>query len=682
MAQVSWMADLFRLVAESDRLADVLPALHEHLLEVTGGAVSVVLEPDPDTAGFIASSGAHLDELPRDGWLTTPGERDAVTRARASMEPAILANLGDAAPVLAGRLGTPHALFMPVAPREDAGLLLVGMHAPAFDTASVQPLLATAAAFALTMERARLRREVDVQRALRTMLRAFARAAADGVKPALDTVCRELRHLFGASRACVWLHDRETGALAIASSSDARLPADYRDLAAPDAPIARVLRGTRAEMLLVRPDRDLPPVDLLAVPLRGRRRALGVLALEGVSHDPGAGGDMLARAEEAGRQVSAAIENVHLLDEVLRAHRELEDIFDSIGELIVVCDETLQVRRANDAFARRVRRERSQLRGIPLHALVGEPLVSAARDAVEGRPLKGGEAAVDDPVLNGTFAVAVSPVAGSSTHPPGVVLVARDVTERARLEADRTELERRLAQADKLAAIGQFVAGIAHELNNPLQGVLGYLDLLRGGSRLPPGVDRTLGQIEREAGRAAKIVRNLLVFSGVRRLDRRRVGVATILNRVGAARARSLRARGIRLERAVAPDLPLLHADPLLLHQALTNIVVNAEQAIGSGGHIEIEAWLTEAGTVRIGVHDSGPGIPPEVLPHVFEPFFTTKEAGAGTGLGLAIAYGIVQEHGGSLTAANHPSGGALFLLTLPAADAPVPARSAPRTRR
>jgi signal transduction histidine kinase len=256
------------------------------------------------------------------------------------------------------------------------------------------------------------------------------------------------------------------------------------------------------------------------------------------------------------------------------------------------------------------------------------------------------------------------------------------VTERARLEAERTDLERRLVQADKLAAIGQFVAGIAHELNNPLQGVLGHVDLLRRG-RQPAGLDRTLRQVQREAERAAKIVRNLLVFSGVRRLDRRRVGVATIVNRVTALRARSLRERRIRLQRACAPGLPLVYADPLLLHQALTNIVVNAEQAIGSGGHIGIEAWLTEAGTVRIGVHDSGPGIPPEVLPHVFEPFFTTKEAGAGTGLGLAIAYGIVQEHGGSLTAANHPSGGALFVLTLPAAEAAaVPRRSRVRTPR
>jgi PAS domain S-box-containing protein len=681
MAQVSWMAALFRLVADSDRLADVLPALHARALEATGGAASVLLEPDPDTGAFIASSGAQLDELPRDGWLTSAGEQDAVTRARSTMEPAVLSNLHEVAPVLAARLGTPHALFVPLASREDAGVLLVGMQAPAFDNVSAEALLVTTAAFALTIDRARLRREVDIQRALRTMLRAFARAAADGVQPALETVCRELRHVFGASRACVWLHDRQTGALAVAASSDTGLPVDYRDLAAPDAPITRVLRSTRAEMLLVRPASDLPPVDLLAVPLRGRRRALGVLALEGVSSDPGAGADMLARAEEAGRQVSAAIENVHLLDEVLRAHRELEDIFDSIGDLIVVCDEALQVRRANDAFARRVRRERSKLRGVGLQTLVSDELVAAARDAVAGRRPAGGDAAIVDPVLDGTFAVALSPVAASSTHPPGVVLVARDVTERARLEAERADLQKRLAQADKLAAVGQFVAGIAHELNNPLQGVLGRVDLLRHG-RLPAGVERELRQVQREAERAARIVRNLLVFSGVRRLDRRRVGVATIVNRVAALRARSLRARRIRLERACAPGLPLVHVDPLLLHQALMNIVVNAEQAIGLNGGIRIEASLTEAGTVRITVHDSGPGLAANVLPHVFEPFFTTKEAGAGTGLGLAIAYGIVQEHGGSLTAANHPSGGALFVITLPAAETPAGPRRRTRTQR
>jgi signal transduction histidine kinase len=108
-----------------------------------------------------------------------------------------------------------------------------------------------------------------------------------------------------------------------------------------------------------------------------------------------------------------------------------------------------------------------------------------------------------------------------------------------------------------------------------------------------------------------------------------------------------------------------------MLQQALLNIVLNAEQAVADGGHIGIRVYLAETGKVGIEVRDSGPGIPADVLPHVFEPFFTTKDVGTGTGLGLAIAYGIVLEHGGTLTAANDPRGGAVFTLTLPAGDPP-----------
>jgi signal transduction histidine kinase len=136
-----------------------------------------------------------------------------------------------------------------------------------------------------------------------------------------------------------------------------------------------------------------------------------------------------------------------------------------------------------------------------------------------------------------------------------------------------------------------------------------------------------------------------------------------------------LRDRSVAIERDIEAPLPFLHADPLMLQQALLNIVLNAEQAVDDGGWIRIRARLDAPATVRIEVHDSGPGIAPEILPHVFEPFFTTKDVGAGTGLGLAIAYGIVLEHGGTLTAATHPEGGAVFTMTLPAGDPPAPRR-------
>lgn len=143
------------------------------------------------------------------------------------------------------------------------------------------------------------------------------------------------------------------------------------------------------------------------------------------------------------------------------------------------------------------------------------------------------------------------------------------------------------------------------------------------------------------------------------------------LSRVLSLRAPSLRASNIEIVRRHSDSLPRVKGDPLLLHQALLNIVLNAEHAIGAGGgRIETSTSVRREGggtQVVVQIRDTGHGIPAPAMPRLFEPFFTTKEVGKGTGLGLAITYGIIQEHGGQITAANHPEGGAVFTVRLPA---------------
>jgi signal transduction histidine kinase len=208
-------------------------------------------------------------------------------------------------------------------------------------------------------------------------------------------------------------------------------------------------------------------------------------------------------------------------------------------------------------------------------------------------------------------------------------------------------------------------------MNNPLQGVLGHLELLIDTSEAAKPVRPTLRRIYQEGDRAAKIVRNLLVFTGSQRMTRQQLRVERVLARALASRAASLRRSRVDVRRHVAPKLPPVSGDALLLQQALLNILINAEHAIaatGSGGRIEISIDAGRGGdSVRLVIEDSGPGIPPHILPRIFDPFFTTKEVGQGTGLGLAITYGIVQEHGGSIQAVNAPGGGARFTIELPA---------------
>jgi signal transduction histidine kinase len=401
-------------------------------------------------------------------------------------------------------------------------------------------------AFALALERARAADDVDLESRSRELLQVFSRDVSNTTLPAgLEGLCMGVNRIFGADRTSVWLHDRRARMLVLSASSDIASLADDRRVPISDTlePAAVALRHERAEVGAT----GAAAGDQLAtvtVPLKGRRRALGTLVIEGVRIEPGAHTAALARADELGRQVSSALENVLLLDAVLR-----------------------------------------------------------------------------------------------------------------------------LSQSEKLAALGQFVAGIAHELNNPLQGVLGHLELLRATGAFPKALRRDMQLVYREADRAAKIVRNLLVFAGSRRLVRRRTSINAALSRVLALRAPAFRAAGIEAVRRHEEGLPRVKADPLLMQQVMLNIVLNAEQAIGTGGRIESSTSTVERDGTRhvvVQIRDTGPGIPPSAMPRLFEPFYTTKEVGKGTGLGLAITYGIIQEHGGEITAANHPEGGAVFTVQLP----------------
>ena len=240
------------------------------------------------------------------------------------------------------------------------------------------------------------------------------------------------------------------------------------------------------------------------------------------------------------------------------------------------------------------------------------------------------------------------------------------------------ETQAQLLQAGKLAAVGKLVAGVAHELNNPLAVVLGQADLLSQHSSDPDVLRRT-DKIRTSARRAAKIIRELTTFARPQPAAVADVQIEEVVEHALELRRQALSVRGTVLTFDAAPDLPLLHADELQLQQVVLNLLLNAEYAVAESGrppHIMIR--LTgEADSVRLIVSDSGSGIRPEVLPRIFEPFFTTKPIGEGTGLGLSISFRIVEAHGGRIWAESPPGGGATFTISLPAI--PRTARSVER---
>jgi signal transduction histidine kinase len=677
-AETAEPVSLLGLLAQTPRLIDVLPHLHQHALDATGGVCSLLFEYNPRNGAMQATSGFGLDELRTDPWTAGPHETDLVNRAFRQGGASLVERTSQDTPELAARLGTPSALLVPLVQQERrVGLVAVGFLSP---PAELPPHAGDLAhAFVAALELFRLRQRDELQRDLRELIDEFTTSlsATLNLSAGLDVFCHGANRLFGADCTSVWIHDRRARHLVLEASSDPEHVARGASVASEDpfAPQATAMRRARAE-ILQRAGGDVATTTV-TVPLRGCRRALGTIVFEGVRIEAGDELDLLDRADELGRQLASAVENIQLLDDVMRSRRELENTFDSIAHLVVVSDNRGRIVHANGAFATRVRQSREALLDAPLADWIG-PELAAWIAAREQSPVRSDDTSatleLNDPVLNGPLIVTVTDLVDQDRQRAGTVVVARDMTPQTRLEAEREELRKRLNQSEKLAALGQFVAGIAHELNNPLQGVLGHLELLRRTGSIPRPVRKDLALIYREADRAAKIVRNLLVFAGSRRLARRSVSVTGILQKVIALRQAAFRAQDIEVVRNYAESLPRIQSDPLLLHQVFLNMVMNAEQAIsatGRPGRIEIGAHARDDRIV-VTVRDTGAGIPPDAISRIFEPFYTTKEVGKGTGLGLAIVYGIVQDHGGQITAANHPEGGAIFTVDLPARPRPA----------
>jgi PAS domain S-box-containing protein len=656
----------------TDRLSDLLPVLHHHAVSAVQGKSSILFQFTRSGDALRATSAFGIDRLPPEPWPARHLPESLFDEGR----PFFAADLPRLLPGLTEYLDAAAAVLVPLAQMHDSlGVLAVASPAAPSEE-QLRALAAVGQAFAIALERTRLAGETDLQLQLRNLLHEFSRSVSSSTLAAgLEALCTGANRLFGADRTSVWLHDRRARMVVLSASSDIVYLAQERRISTADAlaPAAVGLRRDRAEIAATAATGG-GHTGMLTIPLKGKRRALGTIIMEGIRLESGAEVELLERADEMGRQLSGAIENVLLLDMVLRSRRQLENTFDVLADLVVVSDEEGRIVYLNRAFLERSNKARHELMDHPIADVVGP----VTREMIQGVGSHfehhGGHtpvsAEIDDPTLRGTFLVTVTPLLGAEGASVGVVLVARDVTPQAQLEAERAELRNRLVQSEKLAALGQFVAGIAHELNNPLQGVLGHIELLRATGAFPKALRRDMQRIYREADRAAKIVRNLLVFAGSRRLVRRRTSINATLSRVLALRAPAFRASGIEVVRRHEDGLPRVKGDPLLLQQALLNIVMNAEQAIGSsGGRIETDTGMREIAGARkvcVQIRDTGPGIPVSAMPRLFEPFYTTKEVGKGTGLGLAITYGIIQEHGGEISAANHPEGGAVFTVQLP----------------
>jgi PAS domain S-box-containing protein len=240
--------------------------------------------------------------------------------------------------------------------------------------------------------------------------------------------------------------------------------------------------------------------------------------------------------------------------------------------------------------------------------------------------------------------------------------------ETCRAYEDLRHTQEQLLQSEKMSAIGQLIAGVAHELNNPLTAILGYAQLLESEGLGERAAD-FVGKLFKQAQRTHRVVQNLLSFARQRKPEKQQVDVRKVLQETLALRDYDLRVNNIKLEQQVDPDLPAVTADPHQLEQVFLNIINNAVDAMleaGNGGSLKVRMYVKD-GDVFAEFQDSGPGI--KEPGKIFDPFYTTKDVGKGTGLGLSICYGIVKEHGGDITARNCADGGAIVEVRFPSSD-------------
>src|SRR5215510_8217891 len=368
---------LTSLLAAGSRPIDVLPHLHRHAIDGTGGCCSLLFEHNPRSGSMQATSAYALDELRVDPWLPAPDEAAMVAQAFTRREAMLVSDVARQMPELAARLRTPIALLLPLTRGDErVGLLTIGFEAlPGGGDVGAEGWAASDS-FVTALELFRLRRRDELQRDLRDLIDEFS----DSISATLDLTagieifCVGANRLFGADRTSVWVHDRHARQLILQGSSDPAHLARGVSVNTEDAlaPAALALRRTRAEVV--------SPGDAatatVTVPLRGCRRALGTIVFEGVRVEAGGELDLLDRADELGRQLSNTIETTQLLDNVLRSRRELENTFDSIWHLVVVSNLAGLIVQVNEAFASRLGRSRDSLIGEPLATCISDELAN------------------------------------------------------------------------------------------------------------------------------------------------------------------------------------------------------------------------------------------------------------------------------------------------------------------
>lgn len=367
----------------------------------------------------------------------------------------------------------------------------------------------------------------------------------------------------------------------------------------------------------------------------------------------------------------SGVNQLQLSEKRLRnAANEWRTTFDSIADMIVILDSDRIIQRVNRAFANAVSKTPQEL--------IGKHCYEIVHDLKEPHPLCTFDKAISqkqscghelyEPKLDKFLECTMSPILDESDNIKGVVHIFKDITSRKQAETEQQQLRTKAEMSSRLAAVGEMAAGIAHEINNPLTGVIGFSELLLDRKDVPPDIKEELKIINDGSQRVKDIVRRMLTFARQDKPVKSAVSITELIETTLELRSYVLKTANIEVVRDYAPDLPWVIADAGQLQQVFLNIIVNAEHAMKKAHGKGVLAIKTESleDYIRVSIADDGPGMPKGVQDKLFQPFFTTKNPGEGTGLGLSLSMGIIQEHGGNIGFVSKEGKGTTFNIDLP----------------
>jgi two-component system NtrC family sensor kinase len=407
----------------------------------------------------------------------------------------------------------------------------------------------------------------------------------------------------------------------------------------------------------------------LGVPLKTKDEIIGALVVQDYENKDAYSHKDLELLQFVSSQIGLSIERKRGEDSLRESEERYRRHFENVSDVVFSIDPEFRILNVSPSVQKVLGYTPEELmhRNFQdIHLLTPNSFQQARSDI--GRILAGEQIAAsvyelvakDGKTVIGEISAAPLTRDGTIT---AIIAIARDIT-------DRRHLQEQLLQSEKMSALGQLISGVAHELNNPMTGVLGFSQLLLSSSEVPEKAKQTLEKIYQEAERARKIVQNLLTFARQRKPEKRTVHINDILNRTIDFRAYEMKVSNIEVVRNFDPHLPTLWADEHQLQQVFMNIIMNAEQAMLEAhgkGRLEIHTHGDrKRKSIRITVSDDGPGISDQDLSKIFDPFFTTKPVGRGTGLGLSISFSIIEEHGGQIRAESKHGHGATFIVEFP----------------